>query len=285
MITLQQIDPNQPISEAPAVLNGNFTAIKQHIDDLEGIIGISAKTIKLTNFVTLPNGSAEMASLVLTGNTGLVLAVAPNGGAAAATLDFEGRIAVKKLTASGTGTERSVIADLLVSGASEFTSPVTVNAAFKIIGANARKVEKYRVIQITDANIGPAATNPVDASKDIYLMLDCDNGGNPLCPSGQEPIIKLDTTQFMDGQILWMYCYRKNVLSGQKLYNGTAGAEIFAYINPTTGYQSISYLVYPEFAPQASPNSQSWIKLQWTNIGGGNYRLVVLDSLNVNGVS
>ena len=62
--------------------------------------------------------------------------------------------------------------------------------------------------------------------------------------------------------------------------------EVFAYLNPAgAGVTSIAAATKPTFAPTSSPNTLAKLTVQWQNIGGGTFRLVVLDYNNVTGVS
>ena len=123
----------------------------------------------------------------------------------------------------------------------------------------------------------------MDISKDQIVLLDYNNGGANLSGSGD---VNFDLTNLKAGQIFEIHCSRKNGSGNQKLYNGTSGAEIFAYIDPNAaGITSISHTTLPSFDVQPSPDNKCYIRCQWMDIGGGNFRLLVLDSkgvLNVN---
>jgi hypothetical protein len=280
-ITLTPINPSDPMSAGPQTLNNNFTAIKQHIDDIEALLNPSSNTLKLTNILTIPNGSIEASTFAASAATGIVFLVNPNATGVTMSITAEGDISARKIDLTGTGTEKSTIADLDINGALNINGNTVVGGLVSFTGTNARVAHKYSVIGIVDGNIGAAATNTVDISKEHIVYLDYNNGAAAL--SGDADV-KLDTTNFANGQIFKLYCFRKNA-NAMRLHNGGVGTEVFAYIDPNgAGYTTISSTTKPQFDVQVSPNNQSFIEVQWTNIGAGTYRLVVLDSKNIIGV-
>ncbi len=281
MITLTTININDPVNDGPSQLNGNFNTIKSHIDDLEALLDAGTNKLRLTSLTTIADDSIEAAAITLTGNTGNVFILNPAGGGVIASLSSTGDLTVRKIVAAGTGSNKSEFGDIDVAGESGFTGGMTVKGKLFLNQANTQVVRKSRVLALTDANMGSGATTAVDISKDDILHLDYDNSGNAL---GDNAEIKLDLTSMEIGQVVRMHCYRINA-TGMRFYNGTGGAEVFAYIDPNAGgYTSIAASSKPEFAPSSTPNNQSWIEVQLVDIGGGNLRLVVLDSLLVNNV-
>jgi hypothetical protein len=279
-ITLVNIDQNDAIANAPAILNQNFDTIASHIDDLEELLSPVSKTIKLTNLTTIPANSIEAESLVLTKSSGLVMVVSPGGGAAVASLDVNGIMSVFKIVASGIGdANKSVLQDLEALGASSFQGASAFGNLVSLVGADSRLATKSRRVNLTDANMGETATNPIDVSKDNILMLDY---------SGVTIVegIKFDLTNMVEGQELTLILLRNAAGGTQALHNGTTGNEIYAYINPaTTGFVTISSATRPQFTPAASPNQLSIIKVKWMNVGSGTFRLVVIDSKQATGVA
>jgi hypothetical protein len=284
-ITITNLDPNSPISQGPATINQNFATVKTAVDALQALLNAANNTMKLTNLTTIPANSAEMSSLTLTAASGTAISLNPSGGSATFSLTFDGKISGLNITLTGTGVDKSVIADLDVNGAVAFGTASTVNANGKFLfrGTNSQLAFKYLKVDIVDANTGASATNPIDVSKEYTLMFNYDNSATPLANAG---VVKLDTTNVEDGQILRIHCIGTNA-SGMKLYNGASlGNEIFAYIDPASNtFTSISHLVEPTFSPTASPNNQSFLEVQWINIGGGNFRFVILDSKNMTNVN
>lgn len=281
-ITLILIDAdNDIIADGPAVLNQNFQSIEQHINNLEEIVQTDSNTIKLANKATIPNNSIEAASATLVVATGNALIVNPDGAGVTVTIDSIGEITARNIIVTGTAAEASQLGDAIFNG--DITAGnVVVDGLLKMNEANSRIARKYRLLAVTDANIGNAATSPVNVTADDILHLDYNNAGGAL---GGDADVKLDTSNLEDGQIIKITCLRINTGGSQRLNNGSVGTEVFAYIDPNgSGFQTISSTIKPAFAPLASPDNQSWLEAQWTNIGGGNYRLVVLDSKNVTGV-
>ena len=281
-ITLTLIDAdNDIIADGPAVLNQNFQSIEQHINDLEELVQTDSNTIKLTNKATIPNNSIEAASITLVVATGNALIISPDGAGATVTIDSVGEITARNIIVTGVDTEASQFGDATFNG-DVIAGNVVVDGLLKMNEANSRMARKYRSLAVTDANIGNAATSPVDVTTDDVLYLDYNNAGGAL---GGDADVKLDTSNLEDGQVIKITCLRTNTGGVQKLNNGTVGVEVFAYVDPNgSGFQTISSTTKPAFAPLASPDNQSWLEAQWTDIGGGNYRLVILDSKNVTGV-
>lgn len=282
-VTIIIIDPNDPISDGPADLNANFQAVKTHIEDLEALLSPSANTLKLTNLATIPANSIEAAGMTLTAATGNAFVVAPSGGAAVATIDVAGNATVNKIIAAGLGVaNRSEFQDVLISGSLETTGGLALGGVLDLTGGAAKVKNKMTTYSIVDANTGASATNPIDIAADATILLDYNNSGIGLA-NGAE--VNLDLTNVEEGQEFTFYNIRNNSGGVQALYNGLVGAEIFAYFDPAgSGITTISNTVKPTFVPGAAPDTLSYLKVRYTDIGGGTFRLLVLDSKNVNGV-
>ncbi len=283
-LTITLIDPNTPLSAGPGTLNANLSAIKAEFDSVESFLNPVAQTLRMTSLVgSVPAGGAEFATVSITKNSGTVLAIVPGGGGAVATVNADGTYTGLKFVATGTGIgDVSTFNKVAINDACSISANVTINGVVDFKGANTATLYKYNTLTVVDANTGPSAPSPLDLSNAQYVFLDCTNGGGVLANSGR---IKLDTTNMKDGQIIRIILAAKNT-STQAFWNGTPGNELFAYFNTAgTGITSISSATYPTFIPGSTPNTQSRMTLQWQNIGGGVYRFVVLDSLNVTGVS
>jgi hypothetical protein len=281
-ITLSTINSSDPISQGPTTLNANFTAIKQHIDDIESLLNPTNGTLKLTNLTTIANNSIEAAGTTLTATSGDAFVIAPNGGTATFTVSFDGKLTGVNVTLSGTGSDKSSIADLDVTGDFVITGETTVNAVLLLNETDTQVAWKYTLVALVDGNTGASATTPLDVHKQYIVHLDYYNGGVGLANNAE---IKLDTSNYVEGQIFRFHCYRKNS-NGQRFWNGTSGNEVFAYIEPNgAGYTSIAFGVKPTFSPSTTPDNQSYMVCQWTNIGAGVYRMVIIESLNCTNVS
>ena len=278
-ITLTVINPNDPISLGPQVLNDNFATIKTHIDDLENLLNPANNTIKLTNLVTIAANSAEMEAITLTKTSGDALVVNPNGAGVTLSISVDGDITGRKITCSGTGGDASDFQDINVNGLFAINGETTLDNKLKLTGANAQVSEKYTTVAVVDAMTGGSATTPLDVSKEKNIYMDYDNSATPLANNAE---VFLDTTNFEEGQIFRFQCFKVNA-TGMRFWNGTPSAEVFAFVEPNggVGYQTIADTVKPEFNPSASPNNQSYMICQWQNIGGANFRLVILESQNM----
>ncbi len=279
MITFSTIDPNDAIANGPAIINQNFQLAKTHIDDLEDLLNPVSNSLQLTALATIPANSAEMASLTLTAITGLVFTVAPNGASAVATIDSAGVATFLKILATGAGApNKSVLQDLDINGLATFNGNAALLGLVNLTGPNSRLASKYRVVSLTNANMGGSATTPVDISKDNVLFLD-------YSAVSVTTGIKFDLTAVADGQEFLLILLKNAAGGTNALNNGTSGNEIYSFIDPASGFITISSSVEPQFTPIASPNELSFVKLKYLNIGGGNFRLVVLDAKQMSGVA
>jgi len=282
MITLTDLQQTDAVSSIPTVFNGNFQQVKAHIDDIEELLSVSTSTLKLTDVTTIPSNSIESSSITLSGSGINSIVINPSGGGATLTISSTGYITCVKLIASGTGVNKSVIQDLDIAGILAITGDTSIDATLDLTGTNSLLLTKIETKIITDANCGGTASNPINASKSCLVLLDYDNSGVAL---GNDAKVKIDITTLSEGQTIKFMCLRDNA-TGQRLYNGTSGAEIFCYIDPNAaGITLISYTVSPEFVPNASPDNQSWLIARWTDIGGGVMRFLILDSQNVDNIS
>jgi len=281
-INLTEIDENEDVADAPPVLNQNFERIKEHIDDLEGLLNPDTSVLKLTNLInSVPEGTAEVKGVILTGASGLVFDLKPAGGASVASLNSSGDFSGRKFSATGDPTNKSSFANLSVTNKLETTN-ADINGVMDLTKTDSVVKSKYTLVPVTDNNVGSTPTTALDVSKMSHVFLDYDNGGVGLASNGE---VHLDTQNFSEGQILNFYCVRDNA-NGMKFWNGTNGNEVFAYLNPAgAGVTSIAAATKPTFAPTSSPNTLAKLTVQWQNIGGGTFRLVVLDYNNVTGVS
>lgn len=284
MITITLIDPNNPMSNGPAEINANLTAIKSHIDDLENLLNPATGSMKLTNLATIPANSVESATITLTATVGNVLVVSPGGIGSTLTITFDGVVTGKKYVANGSIlADRSVFTFIEVQNDATFAGTTLFNGVVDLTGANSVVKNKTTVKTITDANCGGSATTKVDISKDQIVFLDYNNSGGALAGNGD---VNFDLANLVEGQIVEIHCTRKNVSGNMKLYNGTSGNEIFAYVDPNAaGITTISYTTLPAFDVQPSPANKCYLRCQWYNIGAGVFRLLVIDSkgvLNVN---
>ncbi len=285
-VTIATINPNDPISDGPGVLNANFTTIKQHIDDLEDLLNPSNNSLKLVNKVTIPANSIEADTISLTGASGILITINPDGAGATYTVDSDGDVVARKVTLSGTGANKSVIADLDITGNFTVTGATPNIATFDILldltATNSRVARKSNIFTIVDGNIGSGATAKVDISLEYICQFDYDNGASALAGNAD---VFLDITNFVEGQIFRIHCYRDNA-TGMALHNGGSGTEIFAFIEPNgAGYTTIAFGSLPTFNPSTTPDNQSYMMCQWTDIGSGVLRLVVLESTNMLNVS
>jgi hypothetical protein len=269
------IELSDLVSNGPNVINQNFATVKSHVESLESILNPESSVLKLTDLLSIPNGGIESSSLALTLGAGLAFVINPGGNGNVMTVSTTGAISCKSVVT----TDTSTFAGLVTTG-------LGVNGVFQMNGEldvsliNSVVKEKYTTYSISDANIGNDASNPIDLSKQKYVDFDYYNGGVNL---GGDADVKLDMSNMVHKQIIRIQCFRTNG-AGMSLNNGVSGNEVFAYIDPTQGYVTVSASTKPSFNPQSSPNNQSYLVCQYRNIGGGVYKLVILEAKNVSGV-
>jgi len=281
--TLQNVDANQSISAAPAVMNANFDLIESTMQSVESILSTSAKTIKLTSLTSLAANSMEAAGISLTKNAGDVISILPDGGSATFKVDTNGDVTARKITSTGTDVADSSVmnrlqvkTDLKVL-ADSGVATVTLDGQLDLGETNSSIVLKNSTFAISDSNTGSAAAAPLDLSKTIVGLLDYDNSGSALANSGE---VKIDLAALTTGQYLKLICTRNNA-SGMKFYNGTNGDEIFAVIDVTgSGLQSLANTVKPAFTDVLDNDNPPSVDLQVIEISPGNKRLLILKSSN-----
>jgi hypothetical protein len=280
-LTLTPIDPDDSIFNGPDQINQNFQLVQNLLNEFETRIVLSGNKIRLTNVATIPDDSFEGSSITLTKTSGNVIVIAPNGGASTYNVTFDGRVTALNITASGTGSDKSIIEELQVNLDLQIGRNLVVAEDLDLRGANSIIRTKIEIKQITSNSIGASATTPLDISKGQHILLDCENGSVDLVVNPDEPIIKIDTTLLKENQVTRIQLFKDNP-SGVKFYNGTLGNEVFAIINSfggSQGYLSITDTVYPTF--DIGANKRCWMDVQWVQISAGVFRLVVLDSENV----
>lgn len=280
-INLEPVDPNTPVKNAPAVINQNFTDIQTAINEILGKISLTENTLKLTNLTTVPNGGIEAGTIVLTSANGIIFAISPSGNTSVATIDNTGIGTFKSIQTTGTGDpEKSVLNTVEITESINIVggAGINVDGILNLLGSATKVLNKLSIVNLSDSNFGASATNPVDLHLESVVALD-------FSAVTSTDGLNISTSNLAEGQVLEMHCLRTSNGNSQKIYNGTSGSEIFAYINPTgTGITTVSSLVLPEFTPDSN-NTKSYIKARWTNIGNGQFRLLVIDSKNVTGVS
>lgn len=284
-MNLENISSLLQVRQLPTVLNANFELIQTTINDMLDKFDLNNSSLKLVESVSsVPAGGIAISSLTVVGSTGnLINLIKQNGSSQTTvyTVDANGALIATKFNISGT--DESGIAGPLRTASTVFADGgIEVNGVLDLSKVNSVIKRKYRRLNVVDANTGGSAAVPIDLSKDQRVFIDYKNGGNDLANAGA---LKLATQNMVDGQELELYCLGDNG-AGMKLWNGTSGNELFAFINPASGaFTSISYLTLPTFAPSTSPNTQSYMRCMWMNIGSNVFRFVILESARVSGVS
>lgn len=269
------------VKDLPALLNSNYTLIQNAVNGILSKLDTSNNSLNLVDAIaSLPAGGLGSSQLVLLNSAGIVQKIIKISGITQTityTVDVDGNIASNKLTTAS---------DVTVGGILQSAGQVRALAGAKVTGvldmtAGITK-HKYEKVNIVSANTGAAAASQIDLANSTKVFFDYTNSGSAL---GNAGAVKLLTTNLTDGQELEIYCAGTNA-SGMAFYNGTSGNEIFAYVNPAAGgFTSVGNTTLPTFAPSTSPNNQSYIRCMWGNIGSNVFRLIILESKNMTGVS
>ena len=207
--------------------------------------------------------------MVLSGTSGILLNVIPNGTSSVMSISNLGDITCNSINGVGGS---STLGDTTTSKLT--TQELVSNTKTDLSGSSL--VLSHDVVQIVSANIGSSATNPLDISNKQIVMLDGSNGGTQLVAPASDATIKLDTTNVVTGQIIEFRLLKKNNTNKLKMLNGDATAPLFAKIDFASGYQDIAYTVYPEF--DDTFNGDVFLKCQWVETSAGQFRLVILES-------
>jgi hypothetical protein len=283
-ITITPIAPQVSFKELPNLINASLTIVKDAINSMLAGYDPDNNSVKLVSVGSVPAGTIAAAGISLYASSGNVLAVyqnVSNSNVLSVSVTADGVATIKKLVVNGS-LESLFGAALRVSGILYADNGVEVNGILDLSKSGSVVKHKYATAAIVDANTGANATVPLELATAEKVFLNYGNGGSSLANTGA---VKINTSSLHDGQVVELYCLGGNS-SGMRLYNGTNGSEVFAYINPATGaFTSVSAVTLPAFTPAASPNNQSYLKCMWMNIGSNTFRLVVLDSKNVTGVS
>ena len=280
-INITRLSTSDNINAFVAFWNATATNIENHVNALEALVQPATSKLKLTNVASISANSIEAAGATFTGATGNLISVSPGGGASVFVVDVNGATTVQKVTATGAGvSNKSVLKTVDIDEDAVLKGTTSFQGVVDFSHANVKKIDKLSTVSIVDANIGSGAATPVDLADKSIVLFDYDNSSSALTGSAD---VNLDTGNLTEGQELTIYCLRTNA-TGQKLYNGTSGNEIFAKIDPTAGLASIAHTSQPSFAPTTSPNTLSFLRVRWTDIGSGTMRLLVLDSKLVDNV-
>lgn len=281
-ITVTRLSTSDNVKDWVTFWNAHAVNVENHINSIEALVQTATNKLKLTDVASISANSIEAAGITLTSASGNLISGSPSGGAAVFTVDVNGAATAKKVTVTGTGaSNKSVFKTIDIDEDATLKGTTTFQGIVNLSHADVKVIDKLSTVSIVDNNIGSGASSPVDLSDKSIILFDYDNSSTALTGSAD---VNLDTSNFTEGQEIIIYCARTNA-TGQKLYNGTSGNEVFARIDPTAGMASITYTSLPSFAPTTSPNTLSYLKLRWTDIGSGTMRLLVLDYNLVDNIS
>lgn len=280
MAIITLIDPTKSISLAPAIINNNFTNVANELADIANLLSVASSSIALNKKTTAPVNGVEASAIILTAVTGLLINCMPDGIATVFSVSNLGEVTALKLTLDQA--ETSTIGGVTAYLLSTFKENVVIEKSLDMTTGSAVILHKHSVMQITPANIGSGATNPIDISDKGEILFDASNGGSQLVAPASDATISIEPSTLLKGQIVTFRLFKKNATNTLKLLNGDNVAPLFAKIDYTAGYSDIAYTVFPEFDDSAS--GYAWMKCQWVEVSPSNFRLVILDYNNMNNI-
>ena len=265
MIKLHRISPNDIISDAPQFFNEIFSILENHINALEGILDNDTKVINLTDSnVPTPTGSLIANNIVLLGKSDVVFSIS-NSVNELLSLSSTGSLKCQQVMAKGDVNSEIDNLD---------TKTVTVEKALTVNGAITLSsvIKKAKRVTLENSNMGELATTPIQIADAHLILLDY----HSLSEARNQ--VNLDTTTVIENQT-----FRLQLLSNPA--SGKAEIlkeDLFAVIDPTTSTGFKSLTVDPEFVYENTVGKrESYLDVQWMNIGNGAFKLVILDSKNV----
>ena len=267
MIQLHRISPNDIISDAPQFFNDIFSLLEQHINALENVVDRDTKVINLAGSnIPVPAGSLIANNIVLLGKSETVFAIS-NSVEELLSLSSTGSLKCKQIIANGT--DESVIDNLATDN---LTVKKKLTAAGGLTIASKSTTAKKLTLEAT--SIGALATTPIQINDCSLILLDYRN------LSETHNAVKIDTTGIAENQSFRLQLLCNPTTGKAELYNG----DTFAVIDPTAvgGFKALGTAISPEFTYDNAPGKRiSYLDVQWMDIGGGSFKLVILDSQNV----
>lgn len=265
MIKLHRISPNDIISDAPQFFNEIFAILENHINALEGVLDNDTKIINLTDSnVPIPAGSLVANNIVLLGKSDVVFSIS-NSVNELLSLSSTGALKCQQVIAKGDANSEIDNLD---------TKTVTVERSLTVNGTVTLSsvIKKAKKITLENSNMGELATTPIQIADAHLILLDY----HSLSEARNQ--VNLDTTTVAENQT-----FRLQLLSNPA--SGKAEIlkeDLFAVIDPTTASGFKSLATDPEFTYEnVVGKRESYLDVQWMNIGNGTFKLVILDSKNV----
>jgi hypothetical protein len=278
MANITLIDPTQSVSLAPAILNQNFQNINSELGQIALKLFLNTSSLVLNGALsTIPNNSAEAKSFIATGATGYLFDGYVSGSNRVFSVNFEGIIEASKimLDISQTSTLGQVVAQNI-----DVNESISISGDIQLGGIVAKQLQFLTVIP---SNVGNSASNPVDVSNSVDVMIDFSNGGSQYVVAGSDALLKIDTTTLKPNQKITFRMVRKNSVNELRFWNGSGSENLFAKIDYVAGLIDIPSTVYPEMDATVT-SSNSWLTCQYVETSPSVFRLVILDSNNVNNI-
>ena len=224
-IQLQEIKDTQLIKDAPAIIQNNFTVIKNFLDSIENSLNPVSKTIQLVDGVSLANGGISASSAVIKNieTAGTVLSII-GGSTVRFSISATGAVVASSIAIASNSTVESEFQKAKFKNDATFEKSAVFKSTvdFRNEGCKIQRKQSYHVV--TTANVGVTATSKIDLSlKGDRLFLNCSNNGNALGTGDGTAPIALGVTAMVDGQSSEIMILNKNAVDTISFLNSKAG--------------------------------------------------------------
>lgn len=278
-LQLTELKETQLIKDAPAIIWGNFTNVKNYLDRLEKSINGDSRSISLIDGLTTETGGISARSLQLKANGGNVISIQD---------DVQVRMSMDYL---GNATMNSVVINASSETPSNFqilsvakeliASKASFNGIVDFRGVDTKVQAKQTITTVVSSNIGASSVQKIPlATKGTRSFFDCNNNGVSL-GTGGEALIALDVSGMLEGQEVEIVITRRNSdkigFVNQKP-TSTGTESLFATIG-SNGFESMP--TSATYKIDTATNG-AFLKCVWTNIGSSTFRLLVLSSVGFN---
>jgi hypothetical protein len=287
-ISLTEIKDTQLIKDAPAIIQGNFTAIKNYIDKLENSYNVDNKIIQLIDGLTTQAGGISVKNVQIKSTSGTVFSIQDDT-AVRFTILASGKITATAISISNDSEEVSELQKVSIKKESSFSGGLIAKSTLDLRDIDSKLQLKQSLFNVIPSNIGSASTNKISlADKGSRLFLNASNGGNVLGSGDGQALINLGVTDILEGQEIEIFLLITNPVDLVGFINtkptgltdggGSPILEPLFAIITVDGFEDI-----PSTSTFKHDNSTvaSFIKGIWMNIGDNSnpaWRFLVLET-------
>lgn len=291
-LALQEIKDTQLIKDAPAIIWGNFQAVKAYLDKLENSYNVENKIIQLIAGVTTPTGGISAASLQLKASTGTVISVQDDT-SLRFSIDAAGKIVATAISISNDSIEVSQLQKVVIKKESSFEGGLLAKSTLDFRDINSRIQYKQTVFNVVPSNLGVSSTNKISlADKGNRLFLNMFNGGNVLGTGDGFATVNLGVTDMLEGQEIeiWLYIANDNdtcrfVNSKPNGLTDGGGSPILEPLFSFIDVNGFSDIPMTSTYTHDTSTLGSYLKCIWMNTGDSSvpkWRLLVIETKGFN---